>query len=179
MVSYLMLLESDNDRERFQYIYHNYRHRLYRVAKSILQSEDLAQDAVQDTFFKVIYHFEKIRALPCRELEPYIVTIVENTALSILKKERHTEELDENWDIADLSALPEDEAAYIHIVELILSMPDTYRETLTMKFVWEWSESQIAKELNLKLSTVSVRIHRGRVLLMNLLRKEGYHHDEL
>ncbi|MEG1579053.1 MAG: sigma factor-like helix-turn-helix DNA-binding protein, partial [Oscillospiraceae bacterium] len=97
----------------------------------------------------------------------------------ILKKERHTEELDENWDIADLSALPEDEAAYIHIVELILSMPDTYRETLTMKFVWEWSESQIAKELNLKLSTVSVRIHRGRVLLMKLLRKEGYRHDEL
>ena len=43
-----------------------------------------------------------------------------------------------------------------------------------MRFVEERSTKEIAAALSLKESTVDVRIHRGRALLMKKLREEGY-----
>ena len=43
-----------------------------------------------------------------------------------------------------------------------------------MRFVEERSTKEIAKALSLKETTVDVRIHRGRALLIRKLREEGY-----
>lgn len=53
-------------------------------------------------------------------------------------------------------------------------MPDIYRTVLEMRFVEERSTKEIAKALSLKETTVDVRIHRGRALLIRKLREEGY-----
>ena len=60
------------------------------------------------------------------------------------------------------------------IIEIIQAMPDTYRAVLEMRFVEECSTKEIAKALSLKETTVDVRIHRGRALLIKKLMEEGY-----
>lgn len=45
---------------------------------------------------------------------------------------------------------------------------------IEMRFVEELSTKEIAAALGLKETTVNVRIHRGRALLMKKLREEGY-----
>ena len=51
-------------------------------------------------------------------------------------------------------------------------MPEIYRAVIEMRFVEELSTKEIAAALGLKETTVNVRIHRGRALLMKKLRDE-------
>ena len=170
---YLALLDSENDKQRFQWIYDHLRHKMYRVAYALLRSEHLAQEAVQESFFKIIRNFYKISLISSEEITPYIVTIVENTAKDILRKEGRTEEFPEEWD----SPATEDvhgQSEYRRLVGLIKTMPEGYRHVLLLKFVEEESDRTIARRLGLSVTQVSNRISRGRKLLQEQLRKEGF-----
>ena len=57
---------------------------------------------------------------------------------------------------------------------LIRSMPETYRQVLEMKFVLEMKDKEIGKALGLSADAVSQRVRRGRKLLIEKLREEGY-----
>ena len=45
---------------------------------------------------------------------------------------------------------------------------------LELRFVAEWSLREIAEEMELTESAVKTRIFRGRRMLIDQLRKEGY-----
>ena len=45
---------------------------------------------------------------------------------------------------------------------------------LELRFVAEWSVAEIAQAMGLGENTVKTRIFRGRKMLMEQLRKEGY-----
>ena len=60
------------------------------------------------------------------------------------------------------------------LVEIIRRMPEDYRRVLELRFVAEWSISDIARELGLTESAVRTRTFRGRKLLIDTLKKEGY-----
>lgn len=67
---YLALLDSENDKQRFQWIYDHLRHKMYRVAYALPRSEHLAQEAVQDSFFRIIRNFSKISQKYQRKVRP-------------------------------------------------------------------------------------------------------------
>lgn len=173
LLFYISMLESDTDKERFALIYQDYHDKMLKIALNILKSYSLAEDAVHDSFLKIIKHFDKVLEIPCNELEPWIVTIVKHTALDSLKHEkRHTNIEDaEAFDIIDA---PDWNTEYDYLIELIRAMSPTYRTVLELKFVAQWSMAEIAQELDLSENVVGVRIHRGRNLLIEKLKEEGY-----
>ena len=73
----------------------------------------------------------------------------------------------------------EGEDAYRRLVGLIRSMPQRYRRVLELKFVCEWSTKEIAHHLGLKEDAVKQRVSRGRELLMEKLREEGYERESV
>ena len=60
------------------------------------------------------------------------------------------------------------------IIDTIRSMPETYRAVLEMRLVEERTTREIAAALGLSEGAVNTRISRGRALLAEKLRKEGY-----
>ena len=105
------------------------------------------------------------------EMGSYIVTIVENRCIEILRKEKRRLDWDEDWDIPAPSGA-EDEAGYRRLVALVGSMP-----VLTLRFVLEWSSKEIARTLGLSVGAVNTRISRGRAMLIQRLKEEGYDYD--
>lgn len=177
VLCYLMLFEDEADKARFRWIYDRLRHRMYRVALSLLHSDSKAQEAVQESFFKIIRNFSKINQLSSQEIVPYIVTIVENTAKDILRKEnRQGGDFPEEWELPGPDATQE-ETAYRRLVALVAAMPEQYRDVLLLKFVEEETDAAIARRLGLSLTQVSGRVSRGRKLLQERLREEGYEYD--
>ena len=158
MLTYLMLLEEDADKARFQQLYERYRGPMYRTALRYLKDEGRAQDAVHDAFVKIALHFQKISALSCMELGSYIVTIVENRCIEILRKEKRRLDWDEDWDIPAPSGA-EDEAGYRRLVALVDSMPETYREVLTLRYINGMKWDAVAASLNFDRRWV-IRLHR-------------------
>ena len=92
---YLAALESDADRRTFSEIYREHHERMERTAMRILNDQGDAEDAVQNAFMQVIRHFEKIFQIPCEDLPFWIISIVKNESLMILRARRKIVPLEE------------------------------------------------------------------------------------
>ena len=144
------------------------------MALRILGHPDRAEDAAQQTWLQLINRWDRVSALPWEETEGYVVTVVKNCALDILRAEGRTAAFPEDW---DPPAQEERQEEYNYLVSLIRSLPGNYRRILELKCVEEQTNREIARRLGMNESTVAVRVMRGRALLMERLEKEGYAYD--
>ena len=168
---YLAMLDSEEDRHEFLELYNLYSNSMLLVARKIFgQDYNAAEDAVQNAWMKVVENFSKIQAVPCKKRGAYLVIIVRNEAISMIRKQKKELPLDE----AIIGKETDMECNQQSIFELIHSMSPVYRAVLEMRFVEECSTREIANRLHLKESTVNTRIHRGRSLLIKKLKEEGY-----
>jgi len=168
---YLMMLGTDGDRERFLRLHGAYEKKLYAVALRLLGDASRAEDAVQQTWLRVIEHWERVSALPWEETEGYVVTIAKNAALDLVRARRRTAALPEDW---DMPAPEPGETEYRRLVALVRTMPEGYRRVLELKFVEERTNREIARMLGMNESTVSTRVKRGRAMLVEAMEREGY-----
>ena len=171
MICYMTLLETDPDRERFVRIYRANSRRMSKLASQILGPGPKAEDAVHDAFLKFIQHFDELRDRPEDRVAAWLAGVVKNTALDMLRKARHEAALEDvSWE----AAVPADQGEFHALVAIIRGMPEDYRRVLELRFVAEWSVAEIAQAMGLGENTVKTRIFRGRKMLMEQLRKEGY-----
>lgn len=169
---FLAVLESDEDRRRFAALYEAHHARAEQTALRILRNQDDAEDAVQNTFLQVIRHFEKTYEISWDDLGFWIISIVKNEAIMVLRKKRHEVPEDEDWDEATPAA--DERLGYQELVRLFSKLPETYRATLEMRYLADYSVHEIADHLRLTESAVSSRISRGRELLQKLAIREGF-----
>lgn len=136
-----------------------------------MKNQQDAEDAVQNTFVHVIRHFEKVYEIDCKILPFWIISIVKNESLMILRKKKRVMQL-EDWDSITVEA--ESVSEYSELVRLFSKLPETYRAALEMHFLLEYSGKEISQKLGISESAVNTRISRGRALLKEIIEKEGY-----
>ena len=162
------------NQEEEKYIEQLYREmytRLCFYAKNALGSRTLAEEAVQEAFIRVIENFSKIYEIPCKNLGAWLVTIVRNEAITMLRRRRDHLPLDEDW--AGFERQARDAPDYASLVALFARLPETYRAALEMKLLLGYSGAEIARRLGLTESAVNTRISRGRALLRKIFEEEG------
>ena len=145
---------------------------VWNVCITFLKNPADAEDAVQNAFMQIIRHFEKIDEIPCEKLPFWIVCIVKNEAVTILRKNQRTVQL-ENWD--SFAADAESVTDYLELVQLFSRLPETYRAVLEMRLLLGYTGKEIARHLALSESAVNTRIFRGRALLREIAEKEAFY----
>lgn len=168
----LATLETEEEQRFLTQFYLKYKADFYRYVLSILQNPHLAEEAVQEGWMRCAKNADRFFQIPPKKRKAWMVTVLKHVCLSMLQKESRTTSLTEVWDLS----VPE-AGDYHGIVDLIRAMPEQYRTILELKFVLEWPDKAIAKELRLPVTTVSTRISRGRKLLQEQLIKEGYWYE--
>ena len=121
LLFFLSILESDEDRQQFTEIYEQYHKKMEQIAIHILQQQHDAEDAVQNSFLQIIWHFEKIYKISCEELPFWIISIVKNESLMILRKRRCIEPL-EDW--TNIEMPPDHGMRYEDIVKILHQLPE-------------------------------------------------------
>ena len=170
LLFFLSVLESEEDRQKFTAIYEKYHERMETAAIQILTEQKDAEDAVQNAFLQVIKHFAKTYEIPCEEIPFWLISIVKNEALMILRKRNRIVPL-EDWD--GFVATAEETTSYKEIVDLVRRLPETYRATLEMKILLDYTDEEVSKHLGISKTEVSTRSNRGRKLLREIMEKEG------
>lgn len=164
MLSFIMRFERDPDRDRFAALYQMNHTRMERLARQLLGDQNRAEDAVHDTFMKLIRHYDELRDRSDERLASWLLVVVKTTALDMLRRDKWENACEE---LPEGQSVPADGGEFRALVEII-------RRMLELRFVAEWSISDIARELGLTESAVRTRTFRGRKLLIDTLKKEGY-----
>lgn len=167
---FLAMLESDEDRHQFVALYEQYHEKMEQISLRILEEQYDAEDAVQNAFVQIIRHFDKIYEIPCEELPFWIISIVKNESLMILRKRRKTTSL-EDWNKFELYV--DEVTGYMELVDLFRQLPETYRAVLEMKLLIGYTDKEISQKLDISETAVSSRASRGRELLRKLVEREG------
>ena len=174
LVLLLAELADEGERRRFAAMYERYHVRMERAALRILESQADAEDALQNAFLQVIRHFEQVAEMPEDELSYWLIAIVKNEALMILRKSRRYVPTE---DMSAFEKAAEDVTDYHALVECFSRLPETYRATLEMKLLLGYSDAEVARYLGISETAVSTRANRGRALLRNIVEREGFRHD--
>jgi len=153
---------------------------LYRVAFSVTRNAAEAEDAVQETFLRVLRHESRLGEI--RDYRVWLVRIVWNI---VLDRKRRAKTRPEGEDIADHARVlhsgdrAADDAAIssqqqARILALIDRLPPREREALLLSAVEELTTAEIAAALGTTESSIRSRIFRARRELAVLLEKEGF-----
>lgn len=178
----LSMIKDETDKELVRSLYENNEQLMYNVAYKILHNRSDAEDAVQDAFVSVINHLEKICEINCNETRFYLVIIVKNISLNMLKKkQRHREvDIDEIFDTQSDENVEAEALGKINsekIREALRELSDKDYEIMFLYLIKEHTPSEIAQLLGITGNYARQRIFRARQRLIKLLEKRGINNE--
>jgi RNA polymerase sigma-70 factor, ECF subfamily len=166
-----------------------YRGLVYSICYLFCGSTQDAEDLVQDTFLKIWTNLASYD--PSRgELKGWIATVTRNQRVDRYRRssqQRQTDSIDsvvEGWDqsgattlaqrIPDTRPTPHEQAVTSQVTAIVSDavkkISPEMREVVTMRFVHEMDNQEIAHRLRIPEGTVKSRTNRGRAQLASLLR---------
>jgi RNA polymerase sigma-70 factor (ECF subfamily) len=148
---------------------------LYRVAYSVMRNSADAEDAVQETFLRVLRHRDTLNEV--RDQRVWLIRIVWNVVLDRTRRMKTRPETD---DVAELArVLPagglsaEERAAaaehHAHVLACVEQLPTKERQVLMLSAFEELTSVEIASVVGITESSVRSRLFRARNLMAGLL----------
>jgi RNA polymerase sigma-70 factor, ECF subfamily len=173
------------DRAAIRLIVRQHNRRLYRIARSIVQNDADAEDALQEGYVRAFGNLDAFRGEA--QFGTWIARIVINEALACLRRRRPTVDIDvlaeaPVWN-AQIVAFPnsnpeldpETAVAQREIRALleraIDKLPEAFRGVLIARLVEGMSVAETAELFGILPQTVKTRLHRGRALLKSEMEK--------
>jgi RNA polymerase sigma-70 factor (sigma-E family) len=143
---------------------------MLRLATGLVDEVSAAEDVVQDAFAAVYRNWSNIRDL--RAAAGYLRTSVVNNSRSVLRKRmtarKHQFEMrDEHEEGADQSTLLGAEHDLVR--RALAGLPDRQREVLTLRYIAELSDADIAGATGLSPAGVRSASSRGLAALRSAL----------
>lgn len=174
---YLSLIDNEDDRDKCEIIYNEYRKRMIATANSVLQNEQDAEDVLHDTFIKIARNMKAIDDPYSDKTLSYLLKAVKNTAKDFLKKKENRKEVaaqDYVENIPDAQFLEKlrIKDRYNKVVNAIRKLNDTYRDVMFFHFVSGMKIAEIADLLGRKRSTVQQQLVRGKKKLIEILETD-------
>ena len=138
--------------------------KMYRIAISILQNEEDAADAIQETMLKCWQKINQVRNEDY--FETWLIRILINQCKDILKGRKRTVLVD---DIPE--AAQEDNYTNTEWKAVLRGLHEKYRIVLELYYVEGFSTKEIATMLHITDASVRTRLVRGRKQLEQMFRE--------
>jgi RNA polymerase sigma-70 factor (ECF subfamily) len=180
----------DEDRREFDRLVERYHKQAYNVAYRMAGNHADAEDLTQEAFIRAFRFFGQYR----RELpfDSWLYKIMSNVFIDRLRRKPkahirsleqpvQTSEGEAQFDVADTARGPEEVVLAMEVdgrIQAALEeLPETFRITVIYADIEGLSYEEIAEATKTNIGTVRSRLHRGRRLLRDKLKK--YEHQLL
>ena len=153
-------------------LYDNYYDLAFNKAYRYLNDRQEAEDAVVIAYNEVFRNLFKFRLHNEDSLKNWILTIVTNAALKILRsKIRFTVELEVIEDLAESEMETEDNSETIRqIHQIVKTMPDGYRIVFVMYVLEGYMHKEIAEFLNITVNTSKSQLSKAKTHIRTKLK---------
>ena len=152
-----------NDKQAIAVIYDQYAPALYGVVVRIVQSEEIAQDVMQDAFVKI---WKKGTTYDSTKgtLFTWLLNITRNTAIDKIRsagfrKSGENQNIDNHVHnkVSSRGTNPDE----IGVKELLNNLDDKYRDIIDMIYFRGFTQKEVSEELDIPLGTVKTRLRIG------------------
>lgn len=170
MLIYLQMIDSAEERTKFEQLYLIHRDYMYRVAFGILQNSEDAEDAVHQAFVKIAEHMKKIDTPDSPKTKGYVITIVKNCAIDSYRKKQAYPQLE--YSDATFGA----EITYDGgnaLTGCILKLPQRQRDLIILKYHHGYDLREIAAILNISYRNAVMIDQRAKATLRTFCQEEG------
>jgi len=161
------------DRTAQKRLYEVFGGKMYAISLRYTKNRDDAQDVLQDAFIKVYEHIHSFRGES--PLEFWIRSIVVNTALKHLKKQKNMVDLDEVYRTdKDIGTAEQSLAGFQwqQLMEFIRELPAGCQTVFNLFAIEGYKHQEIAEMLEISEGTSKSQFARARTLLQQKLNKE-------
>ena len=144
---------------------------MYTLAMGILKNEADAADAMQDAILKAYCNLDQLKDRS--RFRPWILSIVHNTAIEYIRKQKNMVDLESQEDLA----APEpgvDTATRLTVWDGIQRLKLPYRTVIILFYYENYSVRQIAEVTHTCVIAIKQQLSRGRKMLAQLLNKEDF-----
>lgn len=161
----------DWDRTRFEQLFRAYGNLMFHVADGILHNEHDAEDAVQQAFFALLQHIEKISDVDCPQTRGFVVTIVERKAIDLYRSKQRRAVLPLEDACLCGTGTPEPDTVHARwdLAGAMAMLPPRYREVLLLKYDSGYSDREIAELCSMTVSNVKKTVQRAKKRLERIL----------
>lgn len=180
-----MLKEKKDNIALIEMLYDRYEQRIYKIAYSVLKDSYQAEDAVSETFIKVIKNVRNIWTMDQKRMDSYITKLARNTAVDQYRKNKR-----ETSRVVSADAETDRDSGISHnpiedmivalgssqrVRELVDLLPDKYRQVIICIVFHELSGRETALMLGIGEGTVRKRYERAKKILKKKLSTvKGY-----
>ena len=181
----MIYTDADNDKQFFEDLFDNYKKQMFLLAMSYLHNESDSEDAVQNTFVRIIKNSRDtvLKIENDTDMRNYLLKATQNSCIDIMRKDCK-QNMDSDFTSQSVSGGPNlidsefveticRKAEYEELVLMIKCLDKKYREVLYYHFVLEFSIAETSKILNQNISTTKMQLVRGKKKLMCLLNAKG------
>jgi RNA polymerase sigma-70 factor (ECF subfamily) len=158
------------DMAAFEELFHKYKGAIYRTALAITRDAGVAEEVLQDCFYKTYCHIDRIQ--PDVPLSPWLHRVAVNLSCNALKRKRRWFEPIENLAerlFADPHHSPEHlcEQGELQgtIRDIVNNLPLKHRVVVVLHYLQDLSLPEIAEILDCPVGTVKSRLHYARKVL--------------
>lgn len=181
----LAKLARNGDRRAFGELVDLYKDKIYHLAYRMLYNVQEAEDVVQETFLRVFTNLDRFDE--SQKFSTWIYRIGTNLCIDRLRRRKTTYSLDAeindsegaDWHsmLASSERTPEGELLLSETQEQVRraidALPEKYKSAVILRYMHDMSLQEIGEVLDMPVTTVKTRVHRGREFLRERLEKDS------
>lgn len=156
----LMLLVGKGNRRAFELLYERYFDKLVWFARTFLNNEQLAEDAVQEIFMKIITN--PLQFNTEKKFSTWVYTSVGNSCKNLLRNQKNQERLhNENFQGAAFEHAPNEDKLFLkkHIENILTQLNEKEQRIFKLRFEQDLPIKEIAEILSIPEGSVKSGIY--------------------
>ncbi len=154
-------------------MYELYEQGMYRVAYGVLHNREQAEDAVQDSFEKLLKYLPKIDTPDSPKTQQLVLKTVRNTAIDQYRRNnKQNEWLSQQEQGEETNTFVKSVEDREFIQQLLNAVPTEYREIIKLRCYYGFSAKETGDILGLSEGNVNKRLERARKLIADRLEWE-------
>ena len=157
-------------RSDWERTYLEYRGLMFRLAKNILGSDELAEDAVSETVVKLLKHYDCLDSPTGPRTKRFAAVLTEHTAIDMLRRRK----LERSLPLEAAEALPApagDPEGRMDLMAALDRLPLQQRTAVQLALCCGLTARQVARVLGCTLSKAEKLISRGKKALRDELKE--------
>lgn len=161
----LSMVDLPEEKRKVERLYEKYHRLLYVIAFNILKHHEDAEDAVIESWEKIICHLDKINKIDCQETKSFLVIVVERTAIDYYRRNKRRSSVQilvDEYEETPYFITRDKELENLELYQVLRKLPKKYSEALILHYINGFTGKEIAHLLGIKEDAVMARLSRGR-----------------